>query len=104
MCFLISYRKTLFFFVTGVNAFVRKMIKLAKPKAVFKVENGEYVYKSVSSVRTISTKCRLGEEFIEDIPDGNQTNVKSKVLLELNKFTMKINLVNKLSQIYNNPQ
>ena len=51
------------------------MIKLAKPKAVITVKGGEYLYKSVSTLRTIETKCRLGEEFMEDIPDGSKTKV-----------------------------
>ena len=54
---------------------MRKMIKLAKPKAVFSIQDKEYSYKSVSTVRTMETKCRLGEEFIETIPDGNKTTV-----------------------------
>jgi len=67
---------------SGVNAVVRKMIKLAKPKAVISVKGGEYSYKNVSSIRTMETKCRLGEEFMEDIPDGSKTKVWIKNFLK----------------------
>ncbi|CAK8675626.1 unnamed protein product [Clavelina lepadiformis] len=59
----------------GVNAFVRKMISLAKPKVVIKINDTDFLYQSVSSLKKIETKCKLGEEFQEDIPDGNKCKV-----------------------------
>ena len=59
----------------GVNAFVRKMISLAKPKVVININHNDFLYQSVSSLRKIETKCKLGEEFQEDIPDGNKCKV-----------------------------
>ncbi|XP_076814407.1 fatty acid-binding protein, adipocyte-like [Clavelina lepadiformis] len=68
----------------GVNAFVRKMISLAKPKVVININHNDFLYQSVSSLRKIETKCKLGEEFQEDIPDGNKC--KSLIVMDGNKI------------------
>ena len=54
---------------------IRKMIKYVKPKCAVTVGSGAYSYKSISSLRTIETKCQLGQEFVEDIPDGSKSKV-----------------------------
>ncbi|KAF9802780.1 hypothetical protein SFRURICE_002948 [Spodoptera frugiperda] len=68
-----------YFSAVGVPYMGRKMMAMSSPLMEISVDGDQMVIKNVSLMRTVENKFKLGEEYIENMPNAKIRSVTTKL-------------------------
>ncbi|KAH9635324.1 hypothetical protein HF086_017890 [Spodoptera exigua] len=68
-----------YFSAVGVPYMGRKMMSMSSPMMEISVDGDQMTIKNVSLMRTVENKFKLGEEYIENMPNAKIRSVTTKV-------------------------
>ncbi|CAH1645922.1 unnamed protein product [Spodoptera littoralis] len=68
-----------YFSAVGVPYMGRKMMAMSSPLMEISVDGEQMTIKNVSLMRTVENKFKLGEEYIENMPNAKIRSVTTKV-------------------------